>query len=363
MNLASAKPCLDEEDRGAMNRIFDSGLIADGDEIARFEAELASVAGVPEAVAASSGFAALHLALLALGVGAGDEVIVPCASTCPAMRNAVWAAGAIPVFADVNRADFNLSIDAVRAAATARTKAVIAPHHTGIPADVPGLAALGISVVEDGAQALGATWRGRPVGSLGAASIFSFYATKLITTVDGGAVCSPDRAIAEKAREFRYYRHRLDGQMRYNYKMQNLHAALGRSQLAKLPAFVERRRAIARRLLDVFVAAGGRESRSLHQAEGAVYFKVALRLPLAVRDRVLGEARKRGIPCSTEFHWIADEPARFPNAGHWMGRILTLPAYPALTDDEVEWMSATWAEALGAVGRLDVEEGADGSDP
>lgn len=354
--IPSARPCLDEDDRRALNRVFDSRLIADGEEITRFEEDLATTLQVPDAVAVSSGFAALHLALAAMGTGRDDEVIVPCASTCPAMRNAVWAAGATPVYADVNPADFNLSPESVRLAVTPRTKAIIAPHHTGIPADIPGLSALGIPVIEDCAQAIGASWSGRPIGSLGTASMFSFYATKMMTSVDGGAVCSLTPAITERARELRYYRHRWDSQMRFNYKMQNLHAALGRSQLKKLPHFIERRRAIARRLLEVFMAAGGDLRQSLHQADGAVYFKLALRLSPADRDRLLVEAQQRGLPCSTEFNWIAEDSGRYPNAEYLMSRIITLPVYPALTEDEVRFMSTMLKESLDAIGGVDIGE-------
>lgn len=354
--IQSAKPCLEADDRQALNGVFDSGQIADGEEIALFEAELAATIGVPTAVAVGSGFAALHLALEAMGIGPGDDVILPCISTCPAMRNAVWAAGATPVFADVNRGDANLSVDAVRAVATPRTKAIIAPHHTGIPADIPGLAAPGIPVIEDCAQAIGASWNGWPVGSLGTASVFSFYATKLMTAVDGGAVCSKNPALAERARELRYYRHRNDEQMRFNYKMQNLNAALGRSQLKKLPRFLERRRTIARQFMGVFIEAGACASQCLHSAEDSVYFKLALSLPPVVRDQLLNEIRKRGVPCSAEFHWVAENPDPYPNARHLMARILTLPVYPALTGDEVRQMASGLKESLAAIGTMDVGE-------
>ena len=356
MKISSAKPCLEEDDRRALIRVFDSGLIADGDEIAGFESELAAAVRVSDAVAVGSGFAALHLALKAIGVGPGDEVILPCVSTCPAMRNAVWAAGAVPVFADVNRTDFNLSFDAVQAVATSRTKAIIAPHHTGIPADIPRLGALGIPVVEDCAQAIGASWGGRAVGSLGTVSAFSFYATKLMTSVDGGAVCSNQPVLAERTRELRYYRHRNDQQMRFNYKMQNLNAAVGRSQLKKLPRFLDRRRTIARQFMGVFIAAGGRSSQSLHQAEGAVFFKWALRLPPPIRDWLLDELKKRGVPCSTEFHWVADDPGPYPDARRLMARILTVPVYPALTDEEVRRIEARLGESLAAVGAVGARE-------
>ncbi|HOW96281.1 MAG TPA: DegT/DnrJ/EryC1/StrS family aminotransferase [Kiritimatiellia bacterium] len=353
MIIPTAKPCLDASDRAALLRVFDSGLVADGEEIAAFEAELAARLGLPGAVAVGSGFAALHLALLGLGVGAGDEVVVPCVSTCPAMRNAVWAAGATPVYADVNRADFNLSAESARGVLTPRAKAIIAPHHTGVIADIPALAALGAPVIEDCAQALGGTWQGRPAGSFGAASVFSFYATKIITTVDGGAVASPSAPVLERVRGLRYYRHCGDDRMRFNYKMQNLGAALGRSQLTKLPGFVQRRAALGRRYLAAFCEAGGRESQSLHRNDGSVYFKLALRLPPATRDRLLGAAERLGLPCSTEFWWIAPSAGeRYPNAARLMKRIVALPVYPAATDEEAARVETAFRQALKEAGPL-----------
>lgn len=348
MKIQSAKPCLEADDLQAIERVFASGDVADGEEIACFEAELAAAVGVPGSVAVSSGFAALHLTMHALGVGHGDEVVAPCVSTCPAMRNAIWACGAKAVYADVNIGDFNLSAESVRKAMTDRTKAILAPHHTGVPADVPALCALGVPVIEDCAQALGARWEGQPVGALGAASIFSFYATKLATSIDGGAICSIDAALLDRVRELRYYRHRLDPKMRFNYKMQNVHAALGRVQLGKLPRFLDRRRAIAARLREVFVEGGIAPEQFLHAGGGAALFKLAVRLPPAVRGRLLEEAGKRGIPCSTEFHWMAEVPEAHPNAKALMAEILTLPVYPALTDAEADWMVDGLRAALDA---------------
>jgi len=356
--IRSAKPCLDEEDRQAILRVFDSGLIADGGEVERFEAGLANLLHTPGAVAVSSGFAALHLALKGLEVGAGDEVVIPCVSTCAAMRNAVWAAGATPVYADTNRTDFNLSVESVRRAITPRTKAIIAPHHTGVVADIPSLNALGLPVIEDCAQALGGTWQGRPAGSLGAVSVFSFYATKIITSVDGGAVSSPSAPLLERVRDLRYYRHCSDDRMRFNYKMQNLEAALGCSQLKKLPRFLARRVAIASRFLEVFQTAGGDPDQSLHRTEGSVYFKLAFLLPPAARDRLLQAARRRGLPCSTEFWWVTDPVAeRYPNAWRLMARIVTAPVYPALCDEEVDFAVTAFRQALEEAGPVKTEEG------
>lgn len=359
MIIKSAKPCLDEEDRQAILQVFDSGLIADGGEIERFEADLAVFLHTPSAVAVSSGFAALHLSLKALEVAAGDEVIIPCVSTCPALRNAVWAVGATPVYADTNRMDFNLSVESARRAITPRTKAVIAPHHTGVVADIPALNELGLPVIEDCAQALGGTWRGRPAGSLGAAAVFAFYATKMITSVDGGAVASSSVPLLERVRDLRYYRYCSDDRMRFNYKMQNLEAALGRSQLKKLSRFIARRTANANRFLEVFQTVGGRADQSLHQSGGSVYFKLALLLPPAVRDQLLEAGRRLGLPCSTEFWWLTGAVAeRYPNAFRLMARIVTVPVYPALGDEELDFAATAFRQALEEV-RPRITEGAE----
>lgn len=355
--IQSAKPCLDNDDRQVILRVFDSGLISEGDEVVRFEADLANYLQMPGVVATSSGFAALHLSLKGVGVAAGDEVVLPCVSTCPAMRNAVWAAGATPVYADINRTDFNLSVESVRRAITSRTRAVIAPHHTGVVGDIPALIALGLPVIEDCAQALGGTWQGRPAGTMGAASVFAFYATKIMTTIDGGAVGSMDPAVLARVRDLRYYRNCSDDRMRYNYKMQNLGAALGCSQLKKLPCFLARRAEIARRFLVVFQAAGGNAAQSLHdRIDGAVFYKLALLVPPAVRTRLLAAARREGLPCSTEFWWLtALASDRYPNAVRLMAQIATVPVYPALREEEVDYAAALFGRVLADAGPLSMD--------
>jgi perosamine synthetase len=336
--IPSARPYLDAADNQAIQKVLASGAIADGDEIACFESEIAGFVGCKGGVAVSSGFAALHLCLVALNIGAGDEVIVPCISTCPAIRNAVLAVGAKPVFADTNELDFNLCFDSVSKRISSNTRAIIAPHHTGIPSEMHALNTLGVPVIEDCAQALGASLGDRPVGSVGLAAVFSFYATKMITTVDGGMVTSRSADFLERVRDLRYYRAKADRLLRYNYKLQNLHAALGRTQLVKLPYFLERRRVIAGRYLELLESLGYPQSLSLHhQVRGAVYYRVGLRVPTALREKSMGELRKRHIPFGTEVEFLTDkEPAQYPNACRLSEEILTFPTYPALTDGEVE---------------------------
>jgi len=349
--IPNAGPYLDEADHKTIQKVLASGAIADGDEIGSFESEFAAFVGCKGGVAVSSGFAGLHLCLVALNIGPGDEVIVPCVSTCAAIRNAVLAVGAKAVFADTNELDFNLFFESVSQKITRNTRAIIAPHHTGIPADVHALNALGVPVIEDCAQALGASWHGWPLGAIGFASIFSFYATKMITAVDGGMVMSHSADFLERVRDLRYYRGKADRSLRYNYKLQNLHAALGRTQLVKLPHFLKRRRIIAGRYLEMLESLGYPHSLSLHhQVEGAVYYRFGLRLPTALREKSIGELQKRHMPFGTEVEFLTDkDPVEYPNACRLSEKVLTFPTYPALTDAEVEVLVQEIGNALATL--------------
>jgi perosamine synthetase len=346
--IPSARPYLDEADQQAMQRVIASGWIADGNEIASFESELTVLVGCKGSVAVSSGFAALHLCLVALDTKPGDEVVIPCVSTCPAIRNAVLAVGAKPVFVDTNPFDFNLSAESVSKRISRKTRAIIAPHHTGIPSDVDALNSLGVPIIEDCAQSLGATLADRPLGSIGFASVFSFYAAKMITTIDGGAVASHSADFLERVKDLRYYRAKGDRSLRYNYKLQNLHAALGRSQLAKLPYFIERRGLIASRYLQLLESLGYPRNLSLHYHQpGAVYYRFGFRFPMTLREKSFSELQNRRVPFGTEVEFLTDkDPEEYPNAYRLSEEILTFPTYPALTDAEVEVLVQEIGNAL-----------------
>src|SRR5581483_4123677 len=226
------RPLITDADIAAVSGTLASGWIAQGPQTRAFEEEVCAFLGLEgDAVAVSSGTTALHLALLALGVGPEDAVILP-TYVCSAVLNAVCHAGAAPVLADVSPNDFNLDPAHVHALLTARTKAIIAPHTYGFPADIGALRALGVPVVEDCAQAIGAAVAGRKAGTLGDIAIFSFYATKLMTTGQGGMVVGP-RTLMETVRDLRDFDCRPTYRVRYNYQMTDFQAALGRSQLAR----------------------------------------------------------------------------------------------------------------------------------
>ncbi|WP_417562179.1 DegT/DnrJ/EryC1/StrS family aminotransferase [Microbacterium sp.] len=250
--IAPAKPIIGDEERAAVDRVLRSGMVAQGPEVAAFEKEFAEhfVQGRPT-VAVNSGTAGLHLGLLAAGVGAGDEVIVP-SFTFAATGNSVALTGATPVFVDIEPETFTLDPVAVEASITSRTKGIMPVHLYGHPARMRELqkiaAAHGIALFEDAAQAHGASLDGRPVGTFGAFAMFSLYPTKNMTSGEGGMISAADDTIARTARLLRnqgmerQYENEVIG---FNARMTDIHAAIGRVQLTKVDAWTATRQANA----------------------------------------------------------------------------------------------------------------------
>jgi dTDP-4-amino-4,6-dideoxygalactose transaminase len=265
MQVAFAKPHFPGGEAAALAAVIESGWVAQGPRVAEFERAFAERVGAPYAVATSSCTTALHLALYALGVGPGDEVIVPSLSFI-ATANSVWQCGATPVFADVDPATGNLSPEAAARAITPRTKAIMPVHQVGLPADMDAFFALAeqhsLHLVEDAACAIGATYKGRQIGSLGAPACFSLHPRKVITTGEGGMITVHDEALADRLRKLRQHAMDLSDLARhgssevifesypergFNARMTDLQAALGLTQLAALDDILAERRAIAER--------------------------------------------------------------------------------------------------------------------
>lgn len=250
--IPPAKPIIGDEERAAVDRVLRSGMVAQGPEVAAFEAEFAEhfVQGRPT-VAVNSGTSGLHLGLLAAGVGPGDEVIVP-SFTFAATGNSVALTGATPVFADIEPETFTLDPASVEAAITERTKGIMPVHLYGHPARMRELEALasrhGLLLFEDAAQAHGAALDGRPAGTFGAFAMFSLYPTKNMTSGEGGMITAADDTIARRARLLRnqgmerQYENELVG---FNARMTDIHAAIGRVQLTKVDGWTATRRANA----------------------------------------------------------------------------------------------------------------------
>ncbi|MGY5765910.1 DegT/DnrJ/EryC1/StrS family aminotransferase [Brachybacterium sp. DNPG3] len=250
--IPPAKPIIGQEERDAVDRVLASGMVAQGPEVKAFEEEFgaALVAG-RECVAVNSGTSGQHLGMLALGLTAGDEVIVP-SFTFAATANSVAAAGGTPVFVDVDPETFCLDPEAVRAAVTERTVGIQPVHLYGHPAPMDELLAIaaehGLWIFEDAAQAHGATWKGRPVGSFGQGAMFSLYPTKNMTSGEGGMVACEAPELARQVRLLRnqgmekQYANEVVG---FNNRMTDIHAAIGRVQLTKLPGWTATRQANA----------------------------------------------------------------------------------------------------------------------
>jgi dTDP-4-amino-4,6-dideoxygalactose transaminase len=320
------------------------GWVAPGPEVAAFEQELATVLGTEAAVAVSSGSAGLELALRAIGVGPGHEVVIP-SYVCDALHHAVTRTGATPVLADADPLTRSLSAADARAKRTPRTRAVIVPHAFGLAAELAPFLALGVPVIEDCAQTLGARLDGRPVGSLGTLAVCSFYATKLLTTGEGGAVAGP-AALLARVRDARDYDERDDLVPRFNAKLSDLAAALGRGQLARLDAFVARRRAVAARYRERLAGVACATPPDVGLRHVYHRFVVDVDRPPATVQAALAE---RGVaarrPVYRPAHRALGLPG-FPEAERLWARGLSLPCYPTLADAEVDTVAVALREVL-----------------
>jgi dTDP-4-amino-4,6-dideoxygalactose transaminase len=352
---AAVEPAL----RDAFARVLAASAFILGEEVERFEEEFAHACGVEHCVGVASGTAALVLTLRAAGVGRGDEVIVP-AHTYSATVLGVLHAGAIPVFCDVEETTGLVDPDAAAAAVTSRTAALMPVHLYGQACDMDALGALasrhGLAVFEDAAQAHGATWRGRPAGSLGSAAGFSFYPSKNLGALgDGGAICTHDAALAQRARELRNIGQRRKGEhvvAGYNERLDGLQAALLRVKLPGLEAANASRRRLAaayRRVLPPEV--GLLEERP---ESPCVYHLFPLRS--SDRDGLAAALADAGVQTGVHYHpaahrqpYLEAPAASQPRAEAWAREELSLPMFPTLRDDELEHVAAACGEAL-AVG-------------
>ena len=322
--------------------MLESGSLTMGPKVEELEELVAAACGVEHAVAVANGTAALHLAVLALGLGEGDEVIVP-AYTFPATANVVRLAGATPVLVDVDPETFNLDLGLVYDAVTPRTKAVLAVHLFGRPLDWEALQSAvppEVLLLEDAAGALGARWRGMPCGGLGALGCLSFHPRKIVTTGEGGAVTTNDAELADAIRRLRH--HGLDGggdiaRPSTNYRLADVLCALGIPQLRRLDELLARRTAIAEgyaeRLRGVVELPGA--------DEGDTHGWQAYVVRLDRRDEALRTLREDGIEVQIgtyALHRLSAYADRglFPGADAAFDRALALPLHSRLTEGDLD---------------------------
>jgi UDP-4-amino-4,6-dideoxy-N-acetyl-beta-L-altrosamine transaminase len=360
--LPYGRQWVQDDDIAAVTDVLRSDFLTTGPAVERFEQELSAYAGAAHAVAVNSGTAALHAAYFAAGIGPGDEIVTS-PLTFAATANAALYLGASVRFADVTATTGCLDPDAALAAVGPRTKAVVAVDYAGHPADYDALAPLeerGIRVIADAAHSLGASYRGRPVGTLAPLTVLSFHPVKLITTAEGGAVLTDEAGAADTMAQFRthgvtrdraqmsvdegpwYYEQVALG---FNYRLTDIQAALGSSQLRRLSAFVERRRAIAAAYLEAFADL---ESVAMPSVEPDVepawhLFVIRVRDPQHRRP-LFERLREAGLGVQVHYipvYWhpyyqrLGYARGLCPTAEAFYGQAISLPMFPRMTDAEL----------------------------
>jgi perosamine synthetase len=358
---------IDDDDVAAVVEVLRSDWLTTGPKVDEFERAFAEHVGAEHAVAVSSGTAALHAATYALGIGPGDEVIVP-AMTFAASANCVVYQGGTPVFCDVDPETLLIDPEQVEARITPRTRAVVAVDYAGHPCDYDALAAIsqrhGVAVVADACHAVGGAYRGRPVGTLADLSTFSFHPVKHMTTGEGGMVTTSVAGLANRMRTFRNHGITTDHRQRaqaggffyemvdlgYNYRITDFQCALGLSQLRKLGASVRRRREIAARYRDALSEIVWVEPLGVSADVDHAYHLFVVRFDtqslgldrsgiyLALRDKQIG-VNVHYIPVHLHPFYrerFGTNPGMCPVAEAAYEQILTLPLFPNMSEDDVD---------------------------
>lgn len=355
-----------EEDLAAVRDVLLSDWLTTGPKVGAFEKEFAAFCGAGQAVAVNSGTAALHCAMNAIGVGPGDEVIVP-AITFAATANAAIYEGATPVFADIEADTLLIDPDNIAERITPKTKAIAAVDYAGQPADYDAIqeiaATHGLRIIADACHSPGATYKGRSVGTLADISAFSFHPVKHITTGEGGLATTDDGALAETMRRFRNHGIDTDHKMRaerglfaydmavlgYNYRLNDIQCALGMAQLSRLRQWVAARQAIAARY-DVAFAAMEHVAPLVTRADRTnAHHLYVIRLAggsEGYRDRAFAQLRDRGIGANVHYapvyyhsyykNRFGHGPGLCPVAEEVYETILTLPVYPTMTESDAD---------------------------
>jgi len=340
--ISISAPMLGQEEKQAILQVIDSGQLAQGKRVKAFEEAFAAVCGVKHAVATSSGTTALHAAVLAHGIGPGDEVITT-PFTFIASANAAVFTGARPVFVDIDERSYNIDPCRIEAAITPRTKAILPVHLFGNPCDMDAIMAIakkhGLIVIEDACQAHGATVQGRKVGSFGT-GCFSFYPTKNITTPRGGIVTTNDDVIADRLRLIRSHGQReryYHESIGYNFRMTEIQAAIGLAQLEKLASFTRARQEHARYLSERLQ---GVVTPTFAPGLEHVFHQYTIRVPDAERDALAEHLHEKGIGTMIYYPVPVHRQKVYldmgyndhlPVAEQASREVLSLPVHPALT--------------------------------
>ncbi len=373
MQIPYGRQTIDEEDIWAVTRILKSDYLTTGPMIPEFEKTIADYTGAKYAVALANGTAALHAACFAAGIGPGDEVITT-PLTFAASANSVLYCGGTPVFADVDERTYNLDPKDVRKKITNKTKAILPVHLAGQPCDMDAIHSLAkeynLTVIEDGAHALGSEYKGRKIGSISDMTTFSFHPVKPVTTGEGGMVTTDSRELYERLCLFRSHGITRDGKrmarndgpwfyqqvdLGFNYRITDIQCALGISQMKKLDSFLCRRRELVKQYNEAF--AGCTDIITPYQLPqtNSGWHLYIIQVKNHNRRRVFEKLRENGIGVNVHYIPVYMHPyyqehgyqnVHCPKAENIYSRIISLPLYPGLSDEEQEYVIVKVKESI-----------------
>jgi perosamine synthetase len=361
-----AKPILGKEEEIAIREVLQSGNLVQGEKVKKFEREFASYIGVRHTIAVANGTMALDLALKSLEIGVGDEVVTPAFSFI-ASSNCILYQAAKPLFADIDRKTFNIDPSKVAKKITPKTKAMITVHLFGHPAEMDALNEIaedrGIPIIEDAAQAHGARYKGRKAGGLGDIGCFSFYATKNMTTGEGGMITTNSDEIAKKARllrdhgQDRKYHHITLG---YNYRMTEVTAAIGVAQLRKLDTFNKKRRENAETLTKEIKKISGLLPPHAKDDVTHIFHQYVIRVLdnyLMDRDKLAEHLKKKGVDVAVHYptpvyrqpvyQELGYEETACPVTEETCKSVLSLPVHPSVTEENIRHILGVLREMAG----------------
>ncbi len=336
------KPLLGKDELNAINVVIKSEWIIGDSQVKKFERSVAKMNNFKYAIALNSGTAAIHLALLSLGINESDEVILS-AFTVADPLNAINYTGAKVVLVDVEKNSFDMSIDEIKNKITKNTKAIIVPHMLGSFTKIDELENLGIPIINDCAQSIGGIYKGKPIGSYGDLTIFSFYATKLITTGQGGMILTNNNKRAKFIRDAIDYNGRRNYKVRFNYPMTDISAAVGNAQLKKLDRFIKRRREIAKRYKVAISDKKISTFPNIDEDYSNSYRFVLKFNSQKKRDNAKKIFLKNKITAIVPikeyellYNCVGENKKDYPNSLEMANTCLSIPIYPALSEAEIK---------------------------
>jgi perosamine synthetase len=366
-----ARPLIDDDELNEVAAVLASGYLAQGPKVGEFERAVADYVGAKHAFAMTSATTALHLALVVLDIGPGDEVLVP-DFTFPASANVVVQQGARPILVDVDPATFTVDLHDLAAKITPRSRAIMPVHAFGLSADMAPLNVLaqahGLAVVEDAACAIGTTYGGKHCGALGTIGCFSFHPRKVITTGEGGMITTDDDALAQRIALLRSHGGvRRDGRFTFeaagfNYRMSDIQAAVGVAQLRKLDGLIARKRELAAQLTGLLDGLDGVTAPAVPAWGGHIFQAYVVLLDDGIdRDRVIELMREQGIETTLGTYALHAQPFFAREYGYELGDLpgsyrafrqsLALPLYSQLTDQDMARIAQALRRSLDTVAR------------